>query len=304
MEKYVLKEKIWRVSCQLYEEFLYSKLIIVPDFCLSFLKNNNFLNETQKKESKQLLVSICNYYRNVEYYDQNNWHLAPLLLELPEKQEKFELQLLGLNSNNLYAFGGCCKNNSTNKMWKRDLSQQSFQWEEMRSMKKCRENFSSVVFKNNIYVFGGIVKKDVLNSCECYDSEHNVWRDVEPMNFPRYSASATVYNDKIYIAGGYNENNEVEKSMEMYDLKKEKWVLVESMNTARRNFSLTNFENRLWAIGGHDNNEILSTVESYDFEKKSWILEKPLNEKRYLHAAINFKNELYVVGGWRKKKCM
>ena len=173
-------------------------------------------------------------------------------------------------------------------------------------MKKNRSNFSSVVFNDNIYALGGNFKNyysgnRILRSCERYNSQSNHWATIDSMNIARRNASAAIYNNCIYIAGGLNEYGVTERSVEKYDFQSKTWSEVVPMTTARSHFALTPFDNCLWAIGGlGDDKQALSSVESYDFKSNKWKPEESLNTGRIGHSAIEFNGELYVVGGFKK----
>ena len=176
----------------------------------------------------------------------------------------------------------------------------------MTPMSKNRSNFSSVVFDNNIYALGGNFQdydsgNRILRSCERYNSELNQWKTIDSMNNARRNASAAIYNNCIYIAGGTDENEVTERSVEKYDFQSKTWNEVTPMNIARSYFVLTPFAGRLWAIGGMGGDkQALSSVESYDFMSSKWKQEESLNTGRIGHSAIEFNGELYVVGGFKK----
>ncbi len=255
-----------------------------------------------------MLVCIDQLDGSLEFFDhdKNNWHGLQLSLELSTKQLLYEVQWLQ-NDTLLFAFGGRnLSNNPLNLVWSRNLSDISSQWTAMAPMSKNRNNFSSVVFDNNIYALGGNLKdyyseNQTLRSCESYDSQLNQWATIDSMNIARKNASAAIYNNCIYIAGGYNEKRVTERSVEKYDFLSKTWSEVVPMTTARSHFALTPFDNCLWAIGGlGDDKQALSSVESYDFKSNKWKQEKSLNIGRIGHSAIEFNGELFVVGGFKE----
>lgn len=272
------------------------------DFKLSHSQQITYF---RPRKINQLLVCIDCKDGSAEYFDNQNssWHSSLLSFKLPSEKEYFELELLGDDKSTLYAFGGRDENGiTTNEVWSRDLSQQTSQWTAMTPMNQTRAYFSSVVLNDTIYALGGYSKENnsksiTLNSCECYNQQ-NIWKEIASMNTVRVDASATVYDGCIYIAGGYNEKDVVEKSVEKYDPQSNTWSQVAPMSTARFRYALTTFGGRIWAIGGNDGKRILSSVESYDPVNDCWREETSLNESQYLHKSIDFNNELYVVGGY------
>ncbi len=126
---------------------------------------------------------------------------------------------------------------------------------------------------------------------------------IDSLKIARKNASAAVYNECIFIAGGINEHGETERSVEKFDPQSKVWSEISPMMTARSHFALTTFAGHLWAIGGRgDDKEALSSVESYDISANKWEIEESLNTARIGHSAIEFNEKLYVIGGF--KKCL
>ncbi len=295
-----------------YFKVLFKKCLQIESLQFQFVENSIFqsdifrllpleFQQDLKKfiNIKFLLVCIDKFNGlKVEFYDpqHKNWHSSPVSLKLPNKQNLFELALLG---SMLYAFGGRdSDNNATNKMWSRDLSDPSSQWTARADMKQSRFGFSSVVLNDTIYALSGWDNNDdSLLSCERYDSQLNEWSTVADMNRGRVGASAAVINGCIYVAGG-KYRKRVLKSVEKYCFQTNTWSEVAPMTTERWDFSLTPFAGRFWAIGGRDDDKHpLRSCESYDPVTDTWREEAPMKEERYGHAAIEFNGELYVVGG-------
>ena len=68
--------------------------------------------------------------------------------------------------------------------------------------------------RRKIFVCGGWDGKNSLNSVESYCWPENSWTQEQPMNEERVGASAIVYDDEIYVTGGWNRTaptNSIEK---------------------------------------------------------------------------------------------
>lgn len=257
-----------------------------------------------------MLVCIDKFDGSVEYYDchKDQWISSPFSLQLPITKILFELELLDVNINILYTFGGSyVYNELSNKVFSHNFSVVSPKWSAMAPMKQKRIHFCSLVLNDTIYALGGLYKSDgfkfqyTLDCCERYDRLQNSWSTIKPLTNGRYGASAALYNNCIFIAGGMNEDKTVLQSVEKYNPQSNTWSFVKQMTTARTHFALTPFNGRLWAIGGQGCAfKTLSTVESYDPVKNEWQEERPLNYGRINHAAREFNGNLYVVGGYRK----
>ncbi len=263
------------------------------------LQTESSLNKNFEKED--LLVCIDSYNGYVEFYNKQVWKWQkPLSLsfKLPNKQTDCTFKLCDVNKNILFAYGGfdSVQNETTNLVWSCNLSKLPFKWTEMTPMNYCRKSFTSAILNDNIYVFGGVVKNKVSGSCECYDSQQNIWFTIASMIIARHEASAAVYKSSIYIAGGKNENGSTEKSVEKYDPQLNSWILIEPMIEPRCKPSLTFFDERLWAIGSSIIEKKVFVAESYNFVENIWKTEKSSKINYFDLIAINFEENLYAFG--------
>jgi WD40 repeat protein len=87
-----------------------------------------------------------------------------------------------------------------------------------------RYRFSIVYNKNVIYVIGGISTNDensnLYSSIEYFDLDKPKWKLLNKhMYEPKMNVKAIIYNDYMYITGGYNKNRFI-KNIERYNLNK------------------------------------------------------------------------------------
>ncbi len=101
----------------------------------------------------------------------------------------------------------------------------------------------------------------------------------------------TTFNNKIWIAGGIDNNNNYLNSVEIYDPEIEKWVIDNhNMINKRVNCDLVVIKNNIYAIGG-DINSNKFTIECYN-NKWNIITEIDINEKIYHRLYLD--NKLFL----------
>ena len=110
-------------------------------------------------------------------------------------------------------------------------------WQYAAPMQISRNRFAVVNYKNFIYVMGGQTSKlqqpencVITKSVEKYNSDRNSWTSVSDMIFKRTRHSACILQDRIYVFGGIDENDEEVDKIESYDLAIDKWVVVETLS--------------------------------------------------------------------------
>ena len=95
-------------------------------------------------------------------------------------------------------------------------------------------DFTICYLLGHIYtICGKNVNNDIVESCECYDIEADVWRQISPVNKKRYAATAATIKEKgkIYLFGGRGEaQNAMTGEIEEYTVAKNEWRILDVMS--------------------------------------------------------------------------
>jgi len=160
-----------------------------------------------------------------------NFTLSPLSVEYKIIKAKNAGNLhrmwhtANISEGNLYVFGGKTKQNETiNDLWKLDLT--SFVWEKCNPIgyiPEERYSHSSVVCNQKIYYFGGYSSKFDINLVDlfCLDIHKMTFTQLSyGNNCPesRRGMSLVAKNDKLYIFGGKQDNDNYFNDIYSYDL--------------------------------------------------------------------------------------
>ena len=85
----------------------------------------------------------------------------------------------------------------------------------------------TIYYKEFLYAMGGRTygedEQAILEHCERYDFNENVWEVIAPMQQRRCSGYTFIYKDKIYVVGGYTGYLDRNPYFERYDEKKNIW---------------------------------------------------------------------------------
>ena len=77
-----------------------------------------------------------------------------------------------------------------------------------KTMYTARAEFAAVVFRDKLYVMGGYNAEDgILESVESYNFKEEFWRQEPDMNFGRRGGRAVVWNGRIFVFGGHQDEN-------------------------------------------------------------------------------------------------
>lgn len=118
----------------------------------------------------------------------------------------------------------------------------------------------SVVHSRSIYIFGGYDGFNWVNDFFEYNIDYNSWQEVlcsnefEQPPTPRHSHSAVVYEDSIYIFGGYDGH--YKNDFHCFNLVKNFWSVIKEVGgklpTPWYRTSCCVVGDSMFLFGGHD----------------------------------------------------
>jgi N-acetylneuraminic acid mutarotase len=132
-------------------------------------------------------------------------------------------------------------------------------WLTKAPMSTPRADFGVAVVQSKIYVFGGITGPSdytlpsYTEVTEVYDPEADTWENLTSMPTPRYSLTANVINDRVYLIGGFDPTKMMsfESNVnEVYEPETNTWTTKASIPQGVWNYASAILDNRLYIIGG------------------------------------------------------
>lgn len=128
-------------------------------------------------------------------------------------------------------------------------------------------------------MMGGYGSDEPLASTHRFSSRANKWKELVPLNTPRFGFAAIIVRNNIYAIGGRNNERSL-NTVETFDLDSqvEQWVLFEpNMIRPRNEFGAVFYNGQIWCLGGRGEN----SIERFDFTDRSWELVGKLGDVRY-----------------------
>lgn len=120
-------------------------------------------------------------------------------------------------------------------------------------------------------VHGGCV-----TSCCCLCASRDTWSstEVQPMRDRRSFPCAAVWEDEMYVMGGYDGNDTL-RSVECFNFNNGSWSNVPPMSIPRSNAGAAVFNMKIYLVAGWDGIS-LNSVECYDISTRDWSRLPPL----------------------------
>ena len=191
-------------------------------------------------------------------------------------------------------------------------------WDLITQLPTERNNFTTAVVDNKVYLIGGTLEKDVggpygITTVEVYNPQTDAWQRVADMPTPRTSAKAAVVNGIIYVFGGYSSKDRLILNwklpivVEAYDPKTDTWTQKQDMPVSRINFRLGVVGGKVYLFGGttgfgDGHEERMDRVDIYDPATDTWMKGPKMPTRRDPMAVAVASDRLYVIGGrgWPK----
>eukprot|EP01103_Thecamoeba_quadrilineata_P003450 TRINITY_DN13223_c0_g1_i1.p1 TRINITY_DN13223_c0_g1~~TRINITY_DN13223_c0_g1_i1.p1 ORF type:complete len:386 (-),score=27.34 TRINITY_DN13223_c0_g1_i1:155-1312(-) len=187
-------------------------------------------------------------------------------------------------------------------------------WSKSSGSHKALTEHTSVVYKNNMYIFGGnggLVENysnNILSYPLPFKSENTFTRIETNQTVPpaRSGHSAVVYKDSMYIFGGWNGHTSL-GDFYAFDFDTQLWRKLESTGSVpaqRRMHCTIVYGDHMYLFGGYDESRPARSdndIYIYSFKTDSWEIMKcrgPAPCGRSRSAAVVKDNFMYIIGGW------
>ena len=241
----------------------------------------------------------------------------------------FTARYCGHDSFDILYFGGKGKTDEVvdDKILRMNHSDQLDSSEVISSLVIKRYDSKVVYLRGNVYIFGGFDGRASNNRYSSYIVKEvemyshltktcKVVANIEDINDCDLSSySVCGYIDKIYLIGGYDEDNLELNSCIEFDTNDFSWKYKSNMIEIRDDSASCVFEEQIIASGGlqyvdddddfvdfvnfYDNEmyKTLNTVEAYDPINDTWTEFPKMNYSRCLHMSTVVNNKLFVIAG-------
>ena len=171
-------------------------------------------------------------------------------------------------------------------------------------MKQARYTHRSLFYEGWVYVFGGRHFGDdntaILNHCEKFDLSEKKWAPMPKMNIKRCTFLSLVWNERIYVFGGYTGEYERSRVIEYLDIgsnKQWKTLNVELNRGIESAFIVSTNDNEVTIFGGNTNSGPTDSVFTLNLAENTVRSCKKLKDKKVLHKGYYNKGKVFLFGG-------
>jgi len=182
-------------------------------------------------------------------------------------------------------------------------------WDSLPSLQIARGGASAQVYKEKIYVIGGMDNGgNSLSSVEVYDPPKRSWSFAAEMSTPRDNPGSAVLGGHLYVFGGRVRTKKAKdieptlRTVESYDATTGAWEARAPMPTGRRTMVVGTLGGKAQLMGGErtPTKGSFKANEEYDPERDQWRVLTPMLTPRHGAAGGTIEGKVYTVGGGPK----
>uniref|UniRef100_A0A8C5DBM5 Kelch-like protein 33 n=1 Tax=Gouania willdenowi TaxID=441366 RepID=A0A8C5DBM5_GOUWI len=203
----------------------------------------------------------------------------------------------------LYVVGGCFFYTS-NDMMKSAYSYDPLKetWKRLADMQDLRSNFCLVAHDERLYAIGGDKTINTnVDSVEMYNPDTDSWSFVKPLDQALSGYAATVFNEGIFISGGFDCKYVCLVSMFLYHPERGTTYLADMAND-RAQHCMEVAQGRLYVAGGVCNLRRFymdqQACEVYDPVSDTWTAFASLPVPHVGAASAFLEDRIYILGGY------
>ena len=180
----------------------------------------------------------------------------------------------------------------------------NLQWEIKTNLPDPRAGNAVAEVDGIIYSIGGSDGSTSFNDVNAYNPKTNKWAKMADMPTARSAAAAVVYNEKIYVIGGYSGNyhswnDGVSLStVEEYDPKTNSWSRKNNMPIQVGGAAVTVYKDKIYSFGGLNTaTRSVADVLVYDPTNDSWDRKNNMSQALHGSGIVNYNDKIYLVAG-------
>lgn len=185
-------------------------------------------------------------------------------------------------------------------------------WYSMTPLNENRRYHSTAVVGNKLYVIGGAIDffngvstdPKAINSVECFSFSDSTWTIISPMPTARFTATASVVDNKIYVIGGMTAEQTYYNTVEIYDTESNQWLSADTMPLAKFGHASTVINDSIYVFGGYSDSsngpDIVNSIQVYDPATKGWSQKSNMITPRAYHQVVLRGDRVYILGGMKE----
>ena len=149
---------------------------------------------------------------------------------------------------------------------------------------------TSVRIDSLVYIFGGI-SNGVSGKISVFNLNTYRYKEIGELQGVRAGGAAVIYNNKIYIIGGYNESLRALGTSEIYHSGLTRTEPGPTLNFNRKELMAVTYDNTIYVLGGkNEYDRSVPWIEKLDFEYTNSFEKNEVNKLKEFQLYNNYPN--------------
>ena len=156
-----------------------------------------------------------------------------------------------------------------------------------------RGQHAALALSDQLLVLGGLELDSVLGSCWSLNSASYHWSRLADMLTPRADHATFLYQGKVYVCGGWNEDasgRQLVPTLDCYNPADDTWRVVTTVPTPRYHAGVVLIGNSVYVMGGFHSDATFDRatgiIECYNLELDEWHTEKAYPRDIWEHTCV------------------
>jgi hypothetical protein len=140
--------------------------------------------------------------------------------------------------------------------------------------------------------------------CMARGASHSSWKRLPDMAVPRWEEGSVVFENKLYVFGGYKMLTKACRRVDAFDPKDDSWTKLKDLPNAITHINMVLDGRSVWFAGGFKDGYkgyAISEVWRYDIDKNTYTFGPSLPEPLGSGGLAIIGRKFHYIGGLKKK---
>ena len=137
----------------------------------------------------------------------------------------------------------------------------------------------------------------ISKACFVFDNDHNSWKVVASMLFPKSNFSLACVQGKLFSFGGLTVKHHPTEIVEKYDIETDRWSYVTVMPAPLIDLRTIEYDDKVFVMGGRTGLGANAEVTLYTPKHNEWQSLTAMPTPRFKFGACLVADDIFVVGG-------
>ncbi|UTI66292.1 hypothetical protein NBH00_08810 [Paraconexibacter antarcticus] len=183
------------------------------------------------------------------------------------------------------------------------LDLRTSRWRQAVPLPQPLNHMNAVGYRGALYVLGGYTQTGDTSAGATarfwrLDPTTHRWQRLPDAPVARAAAGAAVLGDRLYVAGGRNDQSTTLTSLAIYDFRTRRWKVGPPLHRGREHVAAVAAAGAVWVLGGRALGQgNFTDVERYVPGARAWEQRAPMPLARSSFQAVVAKGRIVAVGG-------